>query len=99
MQFKRSSSDQIVSRAGQLSRRQFIQAGALGATALSFPFVGNVLGANDKIAVGCIGVHGKGESDVDDSARCGGEIVALCDVDERFLKEKGQKYPDRKSVV
>jgi hypothetical protein len=93
MQVKRRPSDQIVSRSGQFSRRQFIQAGALGAAAISFPFIGNVLGANDRIAVGCIGVHGKGDSDVDDSARCGGDIVALCDVDEGHLNAKAQKFP------
>ncbi len=93
MKVKRSLSDQIVSPAGELSRRQFIHAGALGAAALSFPFVGHVLGANDKVAVACIGVHGKGDSDVDDSAACGADIVALCDVDENFLKAKAQKFP------
>ena len=52
-----------------VSRRQFIRAGAVGAAALSFPYVGHVLGANDRINVGCIGVAGKGDSDTDDTAR------------------------------
>ena len=30
---------------------------AAGAATLSFPFVGNVLGANDRINVACIGVN------------------------------------------
>ena len=76
------------SRAGSLFKRA-----PSAPPPFSFPFVGNVLGANDRIGVGCIGVHGKGASDVDDAARSGGEIVALCDVDETFLKEKAQKYP------
>jgi hypothetical protein len=80
----------------KFSRRQFIRAGALGATALSFPYVGRVLGANDRINVGCIGVAGKGDSDTDDTANCGGNLVALCDVDERHLKAKAQKFPDAK---
>ena len=82
--------------ASGVSRRQFVRAGALGAAAMSFPFVGQVLGANDRINVGCIGVKGKGDSDTDDTANCGGKLVALCDVDERHLKEKGQKYPEAK---
>src|SRR5580658_9791785 len=82
--------------ANHLSRRKFFRAGAIGAAALSFPFVGRVLGANDKINVACIGVHGKGDSDTDDTARCGGNLVALCDVDSRHLRDKAQKYPQAK---
>src|SRR5580658_1824443 len=82
--------------AGRISRRQFVHASALGAAAMSFPFVGKVLGANDRINVACIGVKGKGDSDTDDTARCGGNLVALCDVDERHLAAKGKKYPQAK---
>jgi predicted dehydrogenase len=88
--------DKLETGASRVSRRQFVRAGALGAAAMSFPFVGQVLGANDRINVGCIGVKGKGDSDTDDTANCGGELVALCDVDERHLKDKGQKYPKAK---
>ncbi|HYE32189.1 MAG TPA: Gfo/Idh/MocA family oxidoreductase [Methylomirabilota bacterium] len=82
----------------KLSRRHFLRttAVAAGASAIYFPYVGNVLGANDRINVGCIGVGGKGSSDTDDAARCGGNIVALCDVDENVLKQKAQKYPQAK---
>jgi hypothetical protein len=82
--------------ANQLSRRKFFRAGAIGAAALSFPYVGNVLGANDKINVACIGVHGKGDSDTNDTAHCGGNLVALCDVDVRSLKDKSKQYPQAK---
>jgi predicted dehydrogenase len=80
----------------KVSRRQFFRTTAIGAAAMSFPFVGNVLGANDRINCACIGVAGKGDSDTDDTARCGGNLVALCDVDERHLKAKGQKFPQAK---
>jgi hypothetical protein len=86
----------ILPGASRVSRRQFVRAGALGAAAMSFPFVGQVLGANDKINVACIGVKGKGDSDTDDSAHSGGNLVALCDVDERHLRDKAQKYPQAK---
>src|SRR5580658_4177952 len=89
-------SDQIATGASHVSRRQFFRAGAVGAAALSFPYVGNVLGANDRINVACIGVKGKGDSDTDDTANCGGNLVALCDVDIRSLQDKAKKYPQAK---
>ena len=80
-----------------LSRRQFLRYSAVtGAAAVAFPYVGNVLGANDKINIACIGVGGKGDSDCDDSANCGGNIVGLCDVDEGTLNNKAKKYPNAK---
>jgi Oxidoreductase family, NAD-binding Rossmann fold/Oxidoreductase family, C-terminal alpha/beta domain len=78
------------------SRREFLRATAIAAASLSFPYVGSVLGANDKVNVACIGVGGKGDSDTDDAARCGANIVALCDVDERTLARKAEKYPEAK---
>lgn len=78
-----------------ISRRDFLRRSTVaGASILAFPYVGNVLGANDRINVACIGVGGKGDSDVDDTARCGGNIFALCDVDENTLNRKAEKYPN-----
>lgn len=77
-----------------LNRRRFLSRGAAAtAAAFAFPYVGSVLGANERIQIGCIGVGGKGSSDTDDAARCGGTIVGLCDVDRTTLAQKGQKYP------
>ncbi|HEX4645069.1 MAG TPA: Gfo/Idh/MocA family oxidoreductase, partial [Verrucomicrobiae bacterium] len=88
--------------ANGLTRRQFINRAALtaGAATLAFPYVGRVLGANDRINLACIGVNGKGDSDTSDAAECGANIVALCDVDSKNLDRKAQqfaqKYPDLK---
>jgi hypothetical protein len=85
-----------------LNRRQFLSRTtlAVGGATLSFPYVGRVLGANERINVACIGVNGKGDSDSNDAARCGGNIVALCDVDTtnlaRKVKQFAQKFPDLK---
>src|SRR5215470_3103936 len=78
-----------------LSRRDFIKRTSIvsGAAAFSFPFVGKVLGANDRINVACIGAGGKGDSDSNDAAACGANIVALCDVDQETLNKKGQQFP------
>ncbi len=81
-----------------VSRREFISrsALALGASTLAFPYVGRVLGANERINVACIGVGGKGDSDSRDAASNGGTLVALCDVDLTTLNKKGEKFPQAK---
>ena len=78
------------------TRRQFLSRTVLaaGAVTLSFPYVGRVLGANDSINVACIGVGGKGDSDSSDAAHCGGNIVAICDVDTNTLDKKTKQFAD-----
>src|SRR5712691_7470734 len=84
------------------TRRQFLSKTtmAVGAVTFSFPYVGRVLGANDRIDVACIGVGGKGDSDSSDASGCGGNIVAICDVDQNTLDKKakqfGEKFPGLK---
>lgn len=64
------------------SRRSFLK--RAGTTALAFQIVpSTVWGANERLHVGCIGIGGKGAGDVRDIAAAGGQIVSLCDVDER----------------
>ena len=84
-------------KANAFTRRQFLRRTtmAAGAATFSFPFVGRVLGANDRINVACIGVGGKGNSDSNDAARCGGNIVAICDVDQSTLDKKAKEFGDR----
>jgi predicted dehydrogenase len=76
------------------TRRQFLSRTTLafGAATLSFPYVGRVLGANDRINIACIGVGGKGDSDSSDAANCGGNIVAICDVDKNTLASKTKQF-------
>lgn len=79
------------------TRRQFLQRTSLAAStaALTFPFVGRVLGANEKISVACIGVGGKGDSD-STAAGHGGNVVAICDVDNNTLDKKAKQFPNAK---
>lgn len=83
------------------SRRQFLIRTGLGAggLALGFPAIVRGQNLNSRINVACIGVGGKGSSDTDDSAACGGNIVALCDVDSRFLGKKAEKFPEAKKFA
>jgi predicted dehydrogenase len=76
------------------NRRRFIQESTLaglgfwaaGGVALS----GEGKAANDQINFACIGVQGKGDSDVDGAAKVG-KIIALCDVDEDRLNAKASQ--------
>ena len=79
-----------------LTRRQFLRRTtvAAGAAAFTFPFVGRVLGANDRINLACIGVGGKGDSDSSDALKCGANIVAICDIDQNSLDKKAKQLAD-----
>ncbi|HEU0040127.1 MAG TPA: Gfo/Idh/MocA family oxidoreductase, partial [Verrucomicrobiae bacterium] len=81
-----------------LSRREFLRRTSLatGTAALAFPYVGRVLGANDRINIACIGVGGKGDGDSSHAAACGGNIVAICDVDKNALDKKAEQFPQAK---
>ncbi|MCP5518450.1 MAG: Gfo/Idh/MocA family oxidoreductase [Verrucomicrobiales bacterium] len=80
-----------------LTRRSFLSRTSLAVGAsVAFPYVGRVLGANERINIACIGAGGKGDSDSSDAGRLGGNIVALCDVDMNTLNKKGQQFPNAK---
>jgi predicted dehydrogenase len=81
------------------SRRDFIRAAAgtgfgvwIGVEARAQD---NPKSPNDKLNFACIGVGGKGDSDSDDAARFG-NIVAICDVDDKTLAKKGEQFPNAK---
>ncbi|MCA9124267.1 MAG: Gfo/Idh/MocA family oxidoreductase [Planctomycetaceae bacterium] len=83
----------------QLSRRLFLQtSSALGIAAsgvLSAP--SRVLGANERLNIGVIGVGGRGAGDLAGVAH--ENIVALCDVDEDRLGAAAAKHPSAKKYV
>jgi predicted dehydrogenase len=94
--FRSSTRSPILKR--QNSRREFLKKSALagvgfwvagGATAAP------IKSANEKPNIACIGVGGKGGSDTDHAAHYG-NIVALCDCDDRPLREKAAKFPKAK---
>lgn len=84
-----------------IHRRHFLKQTGLGAGGLLLgaPAIVRGQNLNSRINVACIGVGGKGDSDVNDAAKCGGNIVALCDVDGRTLNKKGVQYPEAKKYV
>jgi predicted dehydrogenase len=86
-----------VTKPNSFTRRQFLSRTALaaGVVTCGFPYVGRVLGANDRINVACIGVGGKGDSDSSDAAGCGGNIVAICDADANQLAGKAKQFAEK----
>jgi predicted dehydrogenase len=79
------------------SRREFLRNAALtGLSVWAAEDAARALAGkspNDRVAFGCIGVGGKGDSDTADAARLG-DVVAICDVDENTLANAAKKYPN-----
>ncbi|MES2475428.1 MAG: Gfo/Idh/MocA family oxidoreductase [Verrucomicrobiota bacterium] len=90
-----------ISASSALSRRRFLKTTGLGAggVLLGFPSIVRGQNLNSRINVACIGVGGMGSSDVDNAARCGGNIVGLCDVDAGMLAGKAAKFPEARQFV
>jgi predicted dehydrogenase len=79
------------------NRREFLKTSAAGGVGLWVVASGaSVLGksANEKVNVAIIGVGGRGGAHVDAIPKAGGNIVALCDVDDRSLGRAADKHPD-----
>ncbi len=81
-----------------ISRRQFIRYTTVATTAfaVSGPYIVRGQNLNSRLQVGIIGAGGKGSSDTDETAKAGGVIVGLCDVDRGTLESRGKKYSDAK---
>ena len=83
------------------NRRQFMQVSA--ATGVGFWVAGGVQAQesnspNERIAFASIGVGGKGSSDSRDAGNAG-DMVAICDVDEKTLNIAGEKrFPKAKTL-
>jgi len=78
-----------------ITRRSFIgKAGVgLGSALFAGPAIVRGQNLNSRITLGCIGVGGKGSSDVTENAACGLDVVALCDVDDGPLNKMSLKFP------
>lgn len=77
-----------------MDRRHFIQTAATGAA--SGPFTGKILGANDRIVIGQIGLGSRGFYELTINAKNSGtELAAVCDVYQPFADMARQKIGDR----
>ena len=81
----------------QFSRRQFLQQASLGAAGLWITGCASPAGktrklsANDKLNIGIIGTGNRARSNIKGVAEQ--NIVALCDIDEKFLSAAKQEFP------
>ena len=89
-----------LTRFSPLTRRHFLKSSSLviGASVFGAPAFLRGQNLNEKINIACIGVGGKGDSDSNSAYQLGGNIVALCDVDDTTLnaKVKGLQEQARK---
>jgi predicted dehydrogenase len=82
----------------QISRRQFARSTALGAASLfvAAPFArARKLSPNEKLNIGMIGVANRAAEDLHGVST--ENIVALCDVNDKFLNAAAQKFPKAKT--
>lgn len=82
----------------QINRRQFLirnaSAGAIAATSVSLAPRFAKAAANDRLKVAFIGVGGRGAGNLKTISATGRiDVVAICDVDLRFLENAGQQFP------
>ncbi|MEW4486839.1 Gfo/Idh/MocA family oxidoreductase [Thalassoglobus sp. JC818] len=79
-----------------LDRRTFLQSAA--ATALLGPLVAQAQTNHDPVMIACVGVGGKGWSDMLECSK-GNEIVAICDIDEGRLLKASEQFPKAKKFA
>ncbi len=84
------------------SRRRFLQYGAMAAGSLLLPSCQTApkrrtFAPGEKVNIGVIGVANRGAANLNGVA--GENIVALCDVDQRYLSRAAEKFPGAKTYV
>ncbi len=83
-------------RETQFSRKEFIRTTGLGVAGLTLGMsaksYGNIMGANERIRFGIIGLHGRGQAHIDAVHKLpNATIQYLCDVDSKVLKDRADK--------
>ena len=90
----------ILSRSGvsRTTRRQFLQAGIAAGTVLcGAPAFLRGRNLNEKLNIACIGVGGRGASNL--AGVASENIVALCDVSQNAVDKAAEKHPQSPQVL
>ncbi len=84
-----------MAKGSDISRRDFLKSTTRGASLAALGSVSfivhpeRVFGANDRVRVAVVGLHGQGWAHVEEYAKLKDvEVVALCDVDENVLSQR-----------
>ncbi len=79
----------------EINRRDFLKSGARAGAGLALsgmtflPHPQRVFGANDRVRVGVVGLHGQGWAHVEEYAKIPtAEVAAVCEVDENVLNQR-----------
>ena len=78
-----------------IHRRRFLKYTAAGSFAAASSAAVRVAAANSKVNIACVGVGGKGWSDMLEVS-AGHNIVAICDIDEQRLAKAAERFPQAK---
>ena len=91
------------------NRRSFIKKSAIGAagitigaTGFSSKSYGKIIGANDRIIMGIVGLKGRGKNLMSNFAEMyedGVEIKTVCDVDTQFFKASIERVADKQKGI
>ncbi len=81
-----------MSQSTNVTRREFVKTSAAGLAALGLPVVNPVLGANDRIRMGFIGIGNRGSQLLElFMGNADVQVAALCDVYEPYLQRDRSK--------
>ena len=84
----------------KVSRRQFLGTSATAVLVAGTMAKGKVFGANDRIGVGVMGIHGRGGSHISGFiGEDGSEVVALCDVDQHVLDGRVKEVTEKQGAA
>jgi predicted dehydrogenase len=81
-----------------MKRRRFLEMTAgstlvAGASPLLWGNSSRWIGANDRVRIGVVGIHGMGQSHIEEFSKLPGvEVAALCDIDENLFPEIVKKH-------
>ncbi len=84
-----------------INRRDFVKSvGAGVALSLAAGIGSNVMGANDRIRLGIVGLNSKGASHVNNFSQLENvQVAALCDVDRDVLNREKEKFTQKNTKV
>ncbi|MEW4530837.1 Gfo/Idh/MocA family oxidoreductase [Maioricimonas sp. JC845] len=81
-----------------LTRREFLTRTSAAAFVAPWLATGTARAANEIVNIACVGVGGKGWSDMNETA-AGHRIVAICDIDDQRLARAGERFPEAKKYT